>query len=444
GDGDDGDEAWIEVEAFAQEIEASMARELRLVVLEACSGARPGSMASAAETFARRGADTVVGYMWPVLADVARLATRTFYQALTDGGQLVGDVAASVQATRRALLTQRGAAAFAPVVFVRGISSAPFDFEGRRLKPPSRAQNLSSVLAADVDPALERLLDTPYSLVLDRGSSAAELAGLRRFRDSLERALKAAGEPEGVSLSLGTLTQRYALYAGHGRLSRLFQKSLSIEHELPIRPIVDALGATLRPGVHVTLQWLPVLEHAILRHHSDRTIYVVQTGYPNSGEKRVLLSRAPGRDHWDELERVPDQIDLSRDYVVLRLYGGYSPEEMPILTSPQVTEDDHIQGLFNLRYIIPPEWENLIMGSLRTRPVLCLGVSAMDWRHRMLLRWLFDQRPPPSGSLAILSATQQEQEIWEKRGAGLPGGSRFAVVQETTDALVEALRGVAP
>jgi hypothetical protein len=74
-----------------------------------------------------------------------------------------------------------------------------------------------------------------------------------------------------------------------------------------------------------------------------------------------------------------------------------------MLMSPQLTEDDHIQGLFELRYIVPPEWENMIMGWLRTRPVLCVGVSALDWRHRMLLRWLFDQRPPPVGSLAVLA-----------------------------------------
>jgi hypothetical protein len=72
----------------------------------------------------------------------------------------------------------------------------------------------------------------------------------------------------------------------------------------------------------------------------------------------------------------------------------------------------------------------MIMGWLRTRPVLCVGVSALDWRHRMLLRWLFDQRPPPVGSLAVLAAGQLEDEIWEKRGAGLPGAGHFAVIRE--------------
>lgn len=115
-----------------------------------------------------------------------------------------------------------------------------------------------------------------------------------------------------------------------------------------------------------------------------------------------------------------------------------------MLMSPQLTEDDHIQGLFELRYIIPPEWENMIMGWLRTRPVLCVGVSALDWRHRMLLRWLFDQRPPPVGSLALLAEDQAEDEIWEKRGAGLPGTGHFAVVREHADSLITALRGGSP
>jgi len=75
---------------------------------------------------------------------------------------------------------------------------------------------------------------------------------------------------------------------------------------------------------------------------------------------------------------------------------------------------------------------------------MCVGVSALDWRHRMLLRWLYDQRPPPIGSLAVLAEGRPEAEIWEKRGGGLPGTGQFAVVQESTDALVDALRGIRP
>lgn len=84
------------------------------------------------------------------------------------------------------------------------------------------------------------------------------------------------------------------------------------------------------------------------------------------------------------------------------------------------------------------------MGWLQNRPVLCLGVSALDWRHRMLLRWLFNQRPPPQGSLAILGASPRPRPRWEKRGAGLPGVGHFKVVQQPTDTLVDALRGALP
>ncbi len=441
-DADDGDETWIEVDAFAQELEASLSRELRLVFLEACSGARPGSLASAAEVFARRGADTVVAYMWPVRTEFTRPAASAFYRALTDGGQLKGDVAASMQATRRALLVQAGAAAFAPAVFVRGISSAPFDFEGRKLVPLSRAQSLSSTLAADVDPALEQLLDTSHGLVLDRGAAGEDLDGLQRFRSSLERALRAAGESEGETLALGTLTQRYALYAGQGRLNRMFQKSLALGESLSIPPIVDALGATLRPGVHVTLLWLPVLEHALLRHHADRTIYVVQTGYPNSGEKRVVLVRAPTDGGWDELEDVPEHLDLARDYVVLRLYGGYSPEENPILTTPRITEDDFIQGLMELGELLPPDWESQLMGWLRMHPALCLGISVLEWRHRMLLQWLFDYRAAPEGSVVLLGPEEREAELWRRQGASLPGRGKIRAVRCNLNHLANRIRAM--
>ena len=90
------------------------------------------------------------------------------------------------------------------------------------------------------------------------------------------------------------------------------------------------------------------------------------------------------------------------------------------------------------------EWENAIMGWIRTRPALCVGLSALDWRHRMLLRWLFDQRPPPAGSVVVLAEAQAEDEIWEKHGAGIPSGGNFSVVRQPTGVLVDLLRGAKP
>ena len=71
-------------------------------------------------------------------------------------------------------------------------------------------------------------------------------------------------------------------------------------------------------------------------------------------------------------------------------------------------------------------------------------LSALDFRHRMLLRWLYDQRQAPSDSLAILTpdADASEPEIWEA-GCGLPGGGRIASVIEDPE-LVPQLEAFTP
>ncbi len=438
-----GEKTLMPMEVFAEELRASF-DSLRLIFLQACSGARPGVFASAAELLARAGADAVAAFLWPVKAEVARAAARDFYSNLVGARSGRGDVVGSMQSARRTLASE-SAECFSPVLYLRGTDSQLFDLESRRLRPPRGHKRSASTSSGELPRELAALLRERFSFVLGGAWDDEAMAEVQdKLSVSLVKALRKHGEQPPETLPLYSLAQRFALSSGTLKLGRLFQKVLSgVQATNEVPAMVDAIAPFLRPGVHTTLLWLPVLEHALVKHHASRTIYVIQPAPPNSDERRLIMARAPGDDEWEELDELP-RLRLEESFVVLRLYGGYSPEEMPILTSPQVTEDDHIQGLFNLRYIIPPAWENLIMGSLRTRPALCLGVSAMDWRHRMLLRWLFDQRPPPNGSLAILSATQQEHEIWEKRGAGLPGGSRFAVVQEATDTLVEALRGVVP
>jgi hypothetical protein len=72
-----------------------------------------------------------------------------------------------------------------------------------------------------------------------------------------------------------------------------------------------------------------------------------------------------------------------------------------------------------------------LLAQPRTRPGLFIGMSVLDWRHRILLRWLYDQRPAPKDSLAILppSVDPSEPEIWDS-GGGLPGMARIAVLLE--------------
>lgn len=68
------------MELLAQQLKASLRGLLRLIVLEACEGARPGPFASAAETLVRAGADAVA-HLWPVKADVARACSAELYRA---------------------------------------------------------------------------------------------------------------------------------------------------------------------------------------------------------------------------------------------------------------------------------------------------------------------------------------------------------------------------
>jgi WD40 repeat protein len=133
-DDEDGEEVWIKAETLALECQASLGAELRLVVLEACEGARPGLLGSAAEILARSGAGAVVAYLWPVRADVARACSAAFYRALTAAERTRGNVIASLSAARRTLLAD-SAEGFSPVLYLRGSEPVIFHFK-EHPRPP--------------------------------------------------------------------------------------------------------------------------------------------------------------------------------------------------------------------------------------------------------------------------------------------------------------------
>jgi hypothetical protein len=119
---------------MAQELAASFGDTLRLIVLEACEGARPGMLGSAAELLAQAGADAVVAQLWPVRSDMARACSTSFYRTLTTAARSRGDVAASLSAARRSLLLE-SAEGFSPVLYLRGADPGLFDF---KRPPPAR------------------------------------------------------------------------------------------------------------------------------------------------------------------------------------------------------------------------------------------------------------------------------------------------------------------
>ncbi|MCP3139982.1 CHAT domain-containing protein [Pyxidicoccus xibeiensis] len=424
----DGEECWVDVELLAQQLKASFRGNLRLVVLEACEGARPGALASAAELLARAGADAVVAHLWPVKADVARLCSSTFYRALTGAEARRGDVAYSLSEARRMVLTQHqgSAEAFSPVLYLRGRDATLFDFKARKVGAPHAAPVRASPLPA----SLRLLLNQRFSLLLgDRWSD--ERSMLEAFRVRLRRGLEEASAPAPAGLSMSALAQRYAFRMGKDSLDSEFQDVFG-QHDDSV-PIVESLAKRLGPGVHVTLLRRPVLELALARQRPDLTLYVVQP--PEAARSRApVMRRAGGQDTWEPLDALPTSLDLRRDVLLLRLYRGYLPRQR--FEQPFLTEDDYLLGVRELESMLSHELSDALLAILRARPVLLLGMSMLTWHHRMMLYRLFEERPLPRGSLALLEPGESERELWVA-GASLPGRKGVQVVETDLSELVE-------
>ncbi len=424
-DDEDGEEVWITAEALGRELSPLFYEELRLVVLEACEGAKAGMLGSAAEELAKTGADAVVAHLWPVRADTARTCSMEIYRALTSSNS-GGDIGASIAAARRILLAT-SAEAFSPILFLRASNPILFDFSRRKIKKPTDKRP-SKGLA----PALQNLLDKPaYSLVI--GDLYEDHAVLR---SELARFMTDNGDPLDTSMPLSTMTQRCVLRFGEEVMQSLFQQVIGQSPpEMP--PLLAAIGAIVPPGVHLTLLWRSYLERAIADAQPGRTIYAIQVAMMGNHAKPRVLKRAAGTKVWKMEPILPKRFDFAEDIVILRMLGGYSPETQPIFTPPVLTEDDHIQVLHGKR---PPQWIDELVARTRIQSALFLGLSVLDWRTRLLLRWLYDGRPAPNDSLAVLppDCDPNEPAIWDS-GGGLPGTARIAAIQETLDDLTQQL-----
>ncbi|XXT19138.1 CHAT domain-containing protein [Sorangium sp. So ce429] len=428
-DDEDGEEVWITAEALARELSSHFYEELRLVILEACEGAKAGMFGSAADVLARAGADAVVAHLWPVKADVARACSREIYRSLTAAGA-AGDIGASVAAARRTLLAQ-SAEAFSPILYLRSSDSVIFNFARRKVASASGKRR-----AGTLAPALQALLDRPpYTLVIcDADEDRLAL------KEEITRFMEESDDRPDPSMSLSAITQRCVLRFGEEVLHSLFQQAISgPSQERP--PLIDAVGALVPPGVHITLLWRPYLEHAIAERQPGRTVYAIQVSLVSNNAKPRIVKRAAGATGWKMEPTMPKRFDVDNDIVVLRMYGGYSPEQRPIFSQPVLTEDDHINGLLGVR---PPQWLEELLSRPRIQPGLFLGLSVLDWRNRLLLRWLYDQRPSPKDSLVILrpGADPREPEIWDS-GGGLPGAARVAAIAEDPLGLARAIEAFA-
>ncbi len=427
---DDEEEVWLPVDVLARELALFFLEELRLVVLEACEGAKPGVFGSAGEILARAGADAVVAHLYPVRADVARGFSVEMYRALTSHA-LHGDIGSSVSAARRTLANQN-ASAFSPVLYLRGADSILFDFSQRVPVPSIPRPNRGSLA-----PALQIILDKPpYSVVV--GDMDQDRVVLKQ---ELLTFLRENGDTPDAHLPLSALTQRCMLRFGDEVLQSLFQQAIAGTLQENPPPLIDALAAVIPPGVHVTLLWRPHLERAIAAKQPKKNIYAVQVSLSSTNVRPRIVKRPAGAAVWKMEPVLPKQFNVDEDIIVLRMYGGYSPEARPIFSQPVVTEDDHIHGMLGDR---PPQWLDELLATTRMQPGLCLGLSVLDWRNRLLLRWLYDERPPPKDSLVILPANADaaEPEIW-LNGGGLPGTARIAAVLEDPARLAAQIQAYA-
>lgn len=429
-DDEDGEEVWMTAEALARELMPHFFEGLRLVILEACEGGKAGVLGSAAEELAKAGADAVVAHLWPVKADVARSCSAEIYRSLTSASSL-GDIGTGVTAARSTLLAQ-SAEAFSPILFLRGSDSVLFDFSRRKITKPSGKRRGRSLA-----PPLQMLLDKPpFTLVV---------GDIDEDREALDKELVSFLEENGdkpeANLPLSVITQRCVMKFGEEVLHSLFQQAIASSPQDARPPILDSIGAIVPPGVHLTLLWRPHLERAIAEKQPDKTLYAIQVSMTGSNTKPRIVKRAAGAAVWKMEPIMPKRFDVERDIVILRMYGGYSPELRPIFSQPVLTEDDHIHGMLGER---PPQWLEELLAWPRTQSGLFLGLSVLDWRNRLLLRWLYDQRPAPKDSLAILQPTvdPSEPEIWDT-GGGLPGTSRIAAIIEEQNDLANALESFA-
>ncbi len=123
----------VAVETLAGDLERLFGEDLRLVALELTQIAEPGASVAAGEILARRAAVAVLTPSWPLQSPIGAAVAKSFYASLT---WTRGDVAESLDRARSEL-SRQSADAFSPVLYLRGDSSALFDFDGPpALRPP--------------------------------------------------------------------------------------------------------------------------------------------------------------------------------------------------------------------------------------------------------------------------------------------------------------------
>ncbi|MFY0570227.1 hypothetical protein ACN28E_41280 [Archangium lansingense] len=291
------------------------------------------------------------------------------------------------------------------------------------IERPQRAVRRTAQEAPAVR-SLMNLLGQPFSLLLgDHWRLTQE-----RLRQLLHARLR--GTPWGMTenSSLSELAQVYALHFGNESLSTQFRDAE------PSLGLIEALAQRLPPGVHVTLQRLPVLEQAIVRQQPGLPLFVIHPSRPGDGI--ALVRRHVVGQGWVSLDALPDAFDLKSAILLLRLYQSYLPDQM--FDRLPLAEDDFLVGTQGLESMLPPKLVDTILSGLYERPTLVLGLSLSVRDHQLALHHLFGHRPLPRRSTVLLEPSDAETLPW-LNGRGLPGGAGLQVVQAETVELAKLM-----
>lgn len=300
------------------------------------------------------------------------------------------------------------------------------DYEPQKDAAPGPSPKHAARQPAQEDPAvhsLMNLLRQPFSLLLGDDWRQTQ----ERLRRLLHAKLRETQWSIPESSSLSELAQVYALRFGNEALG------IQLRNATPSLELTEALAQRLPPGVHVTLQRVPVLEQAIIQKQPGRPLFVIQPSRPREG--LALIRRHNAGQGWNSLDALPDSPELNSAILLLRLYQGF-PDQM-FDRRPHV-EDGFLLDTRGLESMLPPKLADTLLSGLYDRPTLLLGLSLSERDHQLALLHLFGHRPLPRKSMVLLEPDGAEVLPWQD-GRGLPGGAGLQAVQAETAELAKLL-----
>ncbi len=213
--------------------------DLRLVVLNACEGARGSEQdvfSSTASILLRRGLPAVLAMQYPITDRAAIEFARTFYEALADG--LPVDTATTEARQAVSIAAPRSVEWGIPVLYLRAADGVLFDIRaGRESRPAPPAVSLPVTLVEEQDERLARL----YGVLIERFS--LEEVRTLCFQLGVDDEMWAdEGKPGKVRNLLQYLDRRHQI----DRLLEVVRRSRSdINWDMVLRPVSPA-GAALR------------------------------------------------------------------------------------------------------------------------------------------------------------------------------------------------------